>query len=68
MKTYYICGYLRNADGTVRKDAKRHVLAIAHSPDEIKKKLKLETFKYGIKYDIRVFDGQWKEIESHEEE
>ena len=69
MLTFYICGYLRNkGDGIIRKNANRHVLAVAHSPDEIERELNIVLSKYGTKYDYRVFDGRWKEYHGKEGE
>lgn len=67
MLTFYICGYLRNKkDGIIRKNANRHVLAVAHSPDEIERELKIALSKYGTKYDYRIFDGRWNEYQRKE--
>lgn len=62
MLTYYICGYLRNKDGPIRKNANRAVLAIAHSKEEAAKELQFQVEKYGVKYDYRIFNGLWKEV------
>lgn len=64
MKTFYVCGYLRNkSSGIIRKGAIRHVLAVAHSPDEAMKECEIQKERFGEKYDYRIFDGAWKEIE-----
>lgn len=62
MRTFYIAGKLRNykSDGMPRKNAKRILLHICHSEDEVRRRLNLDCdFK---KYDIRVYDGAWHEI------
>lgn len=61
-KTFYIAGYLRNykSDGMPRKNAKRFLLHICHSKEEVWKRLNLDCdFN---KYDIRIYDGKWNEI------
>lgn len=69
MRTYYVCGYIRNkGDGTIRKNSKRHVMSVAHSPDEAEKERRLLIAKHGTTYDFRIFDGTWKELEESKEE
>lgn len=62
MRTFYICGYPRNQDGTIRKNAKRKVLDIAHTEEEAKERVGVAMRKCMNKYDIRIFDGRWNEI------
>lgn len=62
MRTWYIAGFLRNykSDGMPRKNAKRILLHICHSEEEIKRRLNLDCdFK---RYDIRIYDGAWKPV------
>lgn len=62
MLTFYICGYPRNQDGTVRKNAKRKVLDIAHTKEEAFERVEVARKQYQNRFDLRVFDGLWKEI------
>ena len=62
MMTFYICGYTRNQDGTIRKNAKRKVLDIAHTVEEAKERVNIVRSKYMNKYDVRIYDGRWSEI------
>lgn len=62
MMTFYICGYPRNQDGTIRKNAKRKVLDIAHTVEEAKERVSIVGAKYMNKYDVRIYDGRWNEI------
>lgn len=62
MMTFYICGYPRNQDGTIRKNAKRKVLDIAHTVEEARERVNIVRSKYMNKYDVRIYDGHWSEI------
>ena len=62
MKTFYVCGYMRNGDGILRKGGKRHVLSIAHTKeDAFSERLRIQKI-HGTKYDYRIFDGRWQEV------
>lgn len=63
MKTFYIVGYPRNQDGKIRKNAKRKVLSIAHSEEQIGSELEFASGQWKSKYDYRVFDGLWRECD-----
>lgn len=61
-ETYYIAGYKRNykSDGMPRKNAKRILLHICHSPEEVRRRIAFDCdFN---KYDIHLYSGQWKEL------
>ncbi len=60
MLTYYIVGYPRNRDGTVRKNAKRKVLDLEHTLERAKTRKAF--WQRENKYDVRIFDGAWHEI------
>lgn len=62
MLTFYICGYPRNQNGEIRKNAKRKILDIAHSKEEAAERVLVCRKTYQNKYDLRIFDGGWKEI------
>lgn len=72
-ETFYIGGFLRNykSDGMPRKNAKRFLLHICHSKEEVRKRLEFDCdFN---KYDIHIYDGKWNELsipefESHRRE
>lgn len=61
-ETFYIGGFLRNykSDGMPRKNAKRFLLHICHSKEEVRKRLEFDCdFN---KYDIHIYDGKWNEL------
>ena len=63
MKTFYIVGYPRNQDGKIRKNGKRKVLGIAHDEESIGSELEFAACNWKTKYDYRVFDGLWREVD-----
>lgn len=62
MLIFYICGYPRNQDGTIRKNGRRKILDIAHSVEEARDRVIVSKEKFLNRYDIRIYDGRWNEI------
>lgn len=60
LPTFYIVGYIRNRDGTVRKNAKRKILDIEHDIERAKHRA--EFWKKDNEYDVRIFTGSFKEV------
>ena len=60
MKTFYICGYPRNRDGTIRKNARRRILDIEHDLERAKHRA--DYWRKDNRFDVRIFTGSFEEV------